>query len=405
MKIMTASAIGTVLEYYDFVIFIILTPLIAPLFFPAQDPLCSLISGYAAFAMSFLMRPLGGYMLGAIGDRYGRDKALSLSIVLMGGATLVMACLPTYQSIGVLAPVLLIACRLLQGFSVGGEYSGAALMIIETAPKESLFRNAAVIPMAAVLSVILASKVTKIWALDQNGWSWRIPLFFGASIAFVGFYLRRFVGQSLSNDRPRKNQNFNEEKLFSRENLYPLALMTFLSGLGVMVYYVFTAYIIAFLTNEAGWEKGQAYSYSFYVSVGAFALMYPISKLADQYLNPWRIIRWACIGLVILPLPFFYIIGGGNAFAAYIFLPVIITLFAALVLINPLAAQLFKPSIRYQAMAVSYTVGASVFGGTSPLVNTFLSHHTGLPFMAGFYLVLVAGVCTVLLRLKDNFQT
>lgn len=403
LKILAFSAIGTVLEYYDFVIFIILTPIIAPLFFPAVDPLCSLISSYAAFAMSFLMRPLGGYVLGAIGDRYGRDRSLVLSISIMGGATLLMACLPTYSSIGVLAPILLIVCRLLQGFSVGGEYSGAALMIIETAPKDKVFRYAAAIPMAAVFSVILAGKITKLWALDPSSWSWRLPLFFGASIALVGFYLRRSVGHSLKATHPLETDRSDKTDLLSREALFNLSLMTLLSGLGVMVYYIFTAYILSFLTLELGWPKAMAYSYSFWVSVGAFLLMYPISYCADKWMDPWRIIKWSCVGLMIMPVPFFYLLTQGGMVWAYLFLPIIVVLFAALVLINPLAAQLFKPRIRYQAMALSYTVGASVFGGTAPLVNTYLSHKTQMPALAGVYLTLVAAMSLVLVKkMKGN---
>ena len=387
-KLLAGVSIGTFLEFYDFVIFIILTPIMAPLFFPAIDAHASLLASYAAFAMSFLMRPLGGYFFGAIGDRYGRPLSLTLSMSLMGGATFVMACLPTYETIGFFAPLLLIFCRLVQGFSAGGEYSGAALLLIETTPQPYHFRVSSFIPMAAVVAVILGSQFAKIWALDSHMWGWRIPFFIGAFIAFIGLFLRKILAKEIL-----PQVRADKSSLFDRKNIFLLLKMTCLSGLGVMVYYTFATYLVVFLTLEAGWPKKNAYEVSIYISVGAFILMYPLSYLADKVLNPWQILRQATLVLAMISPGVFYLLSWGSDGIVFSLCPLLALLFACFVMTNALTSQVFPTSIRFRAMAFTYTVGASIFGGTAPMIYTYLMKETGWTFSPGLYLSLVSFLC------------
>ncbi len=398
IRLIIGASIGTMLEFYDFVIFIVLTPIIAPLFFPASDPQVSLLSGYATFAMSFLMRPLGGYFFGALGDRYGRFFSLNWSMCLMGVATFLMACLPTYQHIGFLAPLLLIFCRLLQGFSAGGEYSGAAVVVLEKAASSSFFRASSFIPMAAVLAVISGSQITRIWALDpQSIWGWRIPFFIGSLVAFVGFFLRKSFGV------PALKKEVTEKvSLWTQKNWNPLITMTFLSGLGVMIYYTFASYIVSFLTFQAGWSKSDAYLVSISASLGAFILMYPVSWLADKVLDPWKIISWVCLSLSISAIPLFYLLSLGEATLVFALIPVISIFWAAFVLTNGLTARLFPVEVRFRAMAFSYTVGASLFGGTAPMIYTYLVQETGISSIPGCYLAVIALLNFLILRLNKR---
>ena len=164
-KIILASMSGNVLEYYDFTIFVFLTPLISPLFFPNEDKVVSLIAGLGTYAVGFFMRPFGGLFFGYIGDTYGRKKALTLSIFMMAIPTALMGCLPTYEQIGILAPLLLICCRLCQGLCAGGEYNGASIFTVENVQKTGVGISGALISSCSAIGSLSASIVASFISL------------------------------------------------------------------------------------------------------------------------------------------------------------------------------------------------------------------------------------------------
>src|ERR1700747_27262 len=189
-----AGAVGNVLEWYDFGLYGLFAPILAPLFFPAHDRIASLIGAYGGFAIGFAARPLGGVVLGHVGDRVGRRAVMVCSIVLMGFATTVMAILPTYEAIGVGAPVLLLLVRVLQGFSVGGEYTGSVAYLFETAPGKRRGLAASIPNMGATMGMLLAAgaaaAATMLAGSEETlRWVWRIPFLIGGLIAIAGYLL------------------------------------------------------------------------------------------------------------------------------------------------------------------------------------------------------------------------
>ena len=190
-----AGGVGNLLEWYDFGLYGLFAPILAPLFFPAHDRIASLIGAYSGFAIGFAARPLGGVVLGHVGDRVGRRAVMVCSIVLMGFATTAMAVLPAYDAIGVGAPMLLLLIRVLQGFSVGGEYTGSVAYLVETAPSQRRGMAGSVANIGATAGMLLASAVVTATAMlayspDVQRWAWRIPFLIGGVIAVAGYFLR-----------------------------------------------------------------------------------------------------------------------------------------------------------------------------------------------------------------------
>lgn len=398
ISLIFAASLGTVFEFFDFILFIVLMPVLAPLFFPSSDPHLSLLVGYGAFAVSFLMRPLGGYFFGAVGDRYGRGVSLSWSMGVMGASTLAMGCLPTHEVMGVWAPVLLVLFRLLQGFSAGGEYSGAALVLLEAAPKTHFFRRGSFIPMAAVLAAILTGQVVTHLGLSSEGAlaGWRIPFFIGGFVGFLGFFVRKalFLDSGPTEERVK-------ESLFQRKYAWGLVFMSLLSGLGVMVYYTFTSYLITFLTLYGGWSKTFAYQTSTLISVGAFLCMYPISWVADRFIPAKILLKQVTLMLALVSVPLFYLLSLESEGIISALIPLMSLLFGFFVLTNGMAAVLFSEAVRFRGMATSYTLGASLLGGTAPLVYTFIAQFFDYEWSAGVYLAAISFVCWLFFMRKS----
>ena len=173
-KIILASMAGNVLEYYDFTLFVFLTPLISPLFFPAEDKVISLIAGLGTYAVGFFMRPFGSLFFGYIGDTWGRKKALTLSIFMMAIPTVLIGCLPTYEQVGMMAPLLLITCRLFQGLCAGGEYNGASIFTVENIQKAGAGLAGSFITSSSAIGSLSASIVASLVSLPgMQTWAWR----------------------------------------------------------------------------------------------------------------------------------------------------------------------------------------------------------------------------------------
>src|SRR5260221_4652490 len=193
-KVIFSAMLGNSLEYYDFNLFIFLAPVISPLFFPTEDKIASVLIGLGTYAVGYFMRPLGAVAFGYIGDVYGRRRALTLSIILMAIPTFLMGLLPTYEAIGILAPIAVIVLRLLQGFCAGGEYNGAGIFTVENVnPKKAGFAGG-MITASSAIGFLMGSMVASLCVLEvMPSWAWRVAFLMGIIVGFVGLYLRRNI--------------------------------------------------------------------------------------------------------------------------------------------------------------------------------------------------------------------
>jgi MHS family proline/betaine transporter-like MFS transporter len=411
-----AVGIGNFMEWFDFAIYGFFAVLIGQTFFPANsNPIVALLSSLSVFAIGFLMRPLGAFVLGPVGDKYGRRAALVLSVIIMGAATFLMGLLPSYASVGVLAPVLLVLLRCLQGLAAGGEWSGSAAYLVESAPHNRRGLYASLISATAALAFIIGSFVA-LWinsALSVDAvatWGWRIPFLLALPMALVGLYIRMKLGDTPVFESLKENGEVSTSPLKQtgrdKKNRFAV-LLTFafssVSGLGI--YYLAT-YMNNHFTNALGFQRVPALLLS---GVGLFLymLMTPIAGLiSDRYGRRIpNIIGTA--GFVLLTIPAFMLFDTRNPILIVVGV-VILGACQALVSVTNvvLLVELFPAATRSSGSALGYNLGLAVIAGPGPLIATALVAASGSTLAPSWYLVAVAlvGLLIVIKWLPETFK-
>ncbi len=399
-----AAFVGTTIEWYDFYVYATAAALVfGPLFFPSDDPLAETASAFATFAVAFLVRPLGGIIFGHVGDKLGRRVSLVITLLLMGVATVLVGLLPTYEDIGFLAPVLLIALRALQGLAVGGEWGGAVLMSVEHAPEKSKTFYGGFTQLGNPAGALLASGVFAIMSRFGDDFiidgGWRIPFLLSIVLIGVGLWVRYRVEES----------PVFHEKVEGRKQSMPLAFalranwLPILLGIGILPistggYYLATTFATAFATGEPIAMSEQLILDAMTVaSFVEFLVTLPIAWLGDK----WGRKNIMYIGLVTSVLtfaPFLLLMPGRVEPLVFLFASLVrIAMSATYAPIAAILAQMFRPQARYTSIALAYGVGAAIWAGFSPWFATQLVAWTGSVWsvIAMFTaMAIVAGICT-----------
>jgi MHS family proline/betaine transporter-like MFS transporter len=417
-KTVIGGTIGNVMEWYDFALYGYFAPVLSQLFFPSEDKLASLIATFGVFAAGFVMRPLGGVVFGWIGDRIGRDAVLKISIITMGTATFLLGALPTAGTVGVWAGVLLVAVRLIQGLSVGGEFSGSVTYIVETSPLHRRGFSGSWANFGSIAGTLAGSGFA---ALDSTvfspasvqDWGWRVPFLLGGVFAAAAYlYVRRLgsVPQMAHHEEQHKEDNPLHEAL-TRNRRETLLAIVFASGYGIcfyipLVYLPTYSHVVAGLGNDvtlqvnslglalampmiplAGWVSDHVLRRRTVLLI-AFALM---------AVSGWALVAFSG-GLMGESLP-----GGatGDLIAGQIVM--------ALMIAIPMGAapamfvEMFPVADRLTGYSLAYNVGLGVAGGTAPMIATWLMSATGTDSAPGAYLTGAAIVSAVALWfMKDR---
>lgn len=397
-KVLLAGAIGNVVEYYDIGLYGLFATTISRVFFPASDPATALISTFAIYAIGFIVRPLGGMVLGHIGDRRGRRFALVLSLILMGASTVVIGLLPGYAQIGIAAPILLLVCRLAQGFSVGGEFNGSMVFVVEHAPYSHRGRygsvNASMAFLTSIITTLVALSVTSTTTPEQlESWGWRLPFLMAAPLMFVGLYLRRRVSESptftaLSAEGHQEGAPIKRAFKVAKKPM--LTLLGYAAGYQLGAY-LFGTFILSHLNVTVGLTKTESMLVYLVFSVvtGLSCLLagYAIDRLGRK-----RVAVASMLGLGLWAIPTFALLQHASVLGASL-----VMAFGGFLLSGTLAStslavvELFPPSIRASAGGLANNVASSLFGATAPLVATWLL--TGGNFLApGYY---IAAFCAI----------
>jgi MHS family proline/betaine transporter-like MFS transporter len=395
---LAAGGIGNLLEWYDFGLYGYFAPVLGRLFFPSHDPLASLIGAYAGFAIGFAMRPVGGAVLGHLGDRFGRRFVLLLSVALMGLGTTAIALLPTYGDAGLVAPLLLLVIRLFQGFSVGGEYTGSVAYLIETAPTERRGFAGSMANIGSTAGVLLAAAVaagTVTFATDAQltTWAWRLPFAFGGVLAIGALLLRRRLREigapaARLREPPLKRAMTHDRRLMVVATL-------FTSGYGA-VNYLTMVFFPVYADTFGG--LSEAHTLQMTTLAQALALgVVPLVGIAND-----AVIRRRTLLIVAFTAEFAVAIGAfllarDGRLAGFAAAQVGFGVLLALVMgTDPaMVSEQFPGEYRMSAYSVAFNLGLGVGGGTAPAVATALIDATGFTLAPALYLMLAAGTAAL----------
>lgn len=388
-KIIAASSVGTILEWYDFSLFAYLTPLIAAHFFPKENPFVGLMLTYAVFAIGFFVRPLGATIFGHIGDKFGRKKALTLSIVLMAAATFLMGLLPTYATIGVFAPALLIVLRIMQGLSAGGESAGAILFSLEAGQWRYRGVLAAMLWGIVGIGMLLGSSAASIaTAFAHVEWAWRVPFLFGIVTGIVGYYVRRHTPESTQFQQIIQNAEVEKFPLYTTLQYHKADVLRIIGlfSLSAMIGYLIFVFIGTYASTVVGLPLAKT------TLIGTFALaaeslLLPLGGLLSDKFGRKIMLRYSAIGFFLVSYPLFKFIAQGTlthlAIAEAVFVLLAICYQGTT---SVTAFEMLPMRVRYSALALGYNVAYSIFGGTAPMIASYLVHITGDKAAPGLYL-------------------
>ncbi|MGG6109791.1 MFS family transporter [Pantoea allii] len=371
---------GNLVEWFDFYVYSFFSLYFAHIFFPQGDTTTQLLQTAGVFAAGFLMRPIGGWLFGYIGDRHGRKKSMLISVCMMCFGSLVIACLPGYDSIGIAAPILLLLVRMFQGLSVGGEYGTSATYMSEVALEGrkgfyASFQYVTLIggQLAAVLTVV----VLQFMLTDQElrTWGWRIPFFLGAMLAVVALWLRRSLDET-SDKQSREHRDAGSVIGLLRNHTKPFLMVLGFTAGGSLSFYTFTTYMQKYLVNTSGMDAKTASG----LMTGAllvYMLLQPIiGGLSDRIGRRTSMMIFGA-GAAICTVPVLTLLQNvqspGIAFAL-IMLALLITSFYTSIS-GILKAEMFPPEVRTLGVGLSYAVANAIFGGSAEYVALLMKHN------------------------------
>ncbi|KUH85424.1 MULTISPECIES: MFS transporter [unclassified Mycobacterium] len=409
-KAITGASISNAVEWFDFAIYGFLATFIAANFFPAGNETAALLNTFAIFAAAFFMRPLGGFVFGPLGDKLGRQRVLALVILLMSGATVLIGLLPTYASIGVAAPLLLLFLRCLQGFSAGGEYGGGAVYLAEFASDRRRGLTITFMAWSGVLGFLLGSvTVTLLQALlppaAMESYGWRIPFLIAGPLGLVGLYIRlrlddtpQFAELSRS-DRVAKSPLREAVRTSWRLILQVIGLFIVFN----IGYYVVFTFLPTYFIKTLGFSKTDAFVSITLASLVALILILPLAALSDRIGRRPMLIAGS-VAFAVLGYPFFLLLNSGSmvaAIAAHCGLAVIESIYVSAAV--SAGVELFATTVRYSGFSIGYNICVAGFGGTTPYVVTWLASETGSDLAPAWYLIVAAVVSlAAILTLRES---
>jgi MFS transporter, MHS family, proline/betaine transporter len=404
-RAIAASAIGNMTEWFDYGVYAYTAVHIGNTFFPSENEAASTLGSLLVFAVSFLIRPLGGLVWGPLGDRLGRQKVLATTILLMAGATFCVGLLPGYVSIGILAPIGLIVLRMIQGFSTGGEYGGAATFMAEYAPDHKRGRYGSFLEFGTLAGFTLGAALALIveqivGAAAMADWGWRLPFLVAGPLGIVGLYLRsKLEDTPVFREAAAEGKIDHEAKTHLRDLMKYWKPLLLLVGLVVtlnIVNYTLLAYMPTYLETELGLTSTKAL---LLIIIGqtAMMLLVPFSGAWSDKVGRKTLWWISLAGLFVLAIPMFQLMASGFTGAIIAFAVLGLLYVPQLSTISAMFPAMFPTHVRYAGFAIAYNVSTSLFGGTAPVVNQGLVNATGDLLFPAYYMMAACVVGAVAL--------
>lgn len=401
-RAIAAAAIGNCMEWFDFGVYSYVAVIIGRVFFPSHNATTELLSSFGTFAVAFAARPFGGFFFGPLGDKIGRQRVLAATILLMAGSTFSVGVIPGFARIGVWAPILLVLARLVQGFSTGGEYGGAATFMVEYAPMKRRGFHCSWLAFGTLAGFAFGAGLVTVLSIflpqqQMNGWAWRIPFLVAGPLGIVGLYLRfrledtpafkNLIGTQAQSKTPLR------EIIVERwpELLIVIGIVVLLN----VADYAFLSYMPSYLHTALHLGKNTGLILVILIMLGMMVLVVPVGVLTDR-IGGKRIIILSCLGFLLFSYPAILLMSSGSIAMVIGGLVIIGFLLVLILGAQPsvLPAQ-FPTRVRFGGFAVSYNVSTSAFGGTAPLVITWLVATTGDKNMPAYYLIAAAAIALV----------
>jgi MHS family proline/betaine transporter-like MFS transporter len=391
------ASVGNAVEWFDFAIYGFLASYIADKFFPAGDDTANLLNTFAIFAAAFFMRPLGGLFFGPLGDRIGRQKVLALVILLMSASTLGIGLVPSYETIGVFAPLLLLLLRCLQGFSAGGEYGSGACYLAEFASDRHRGFVVSFLVWSVVVGFLLGSlTVTGLEAAlsesAMDSYGWRIPFLLAGLLGAVGLYIRLKLGDTPDFEELRDSGEVSTSPL---REAFTTSWKPILQIVGLVVvhnvgFYTVYTFLPSYFTETLGFSKADAFISITVASLVGLVLILPLGALSDR-IGRRPVLIAGGAGFALFAYPLFLLITSGSfaaAVAGHAGLAALEALFVSASLAA--GAELFATKVRSSGYSIGYNTSVAVFGGTAPYIATWLTDRTGNELAPAYYLIIAA---------------
>ncbi|HDR4715620.1 MFS transporter [Bacillus cereus] len=392
------GSVGNLIEWYDWYVYSAFAVYFSAEFFPKGDPTSQLLNTAAIFAVGFLMRPIGSLLMGRYADRHGRRAALTLSITVMAGGSLIIACTPSYESIGIMAPIILVLARLLQGLSLGGEYGTSATYLSEMASsgRRGFYSSFQYVTLVAGQMVALGVQIVLQQLLsepDMKAWGWRIPFIIGAMGAVAVLWLRRTMDESeqFSNIKSQKRESAGTVRALMK---HPKAVLTVV-GLtlgGTVAFYTYTTYLQKFMVNTVGLPK-EVVSWINFAALLIFVVLQPIAGLlSDKIGRRPLLMAFGILGTLLTAPIFFFMEKTTEPIVAFLLMMVGLIIVTGYTSINAIVkAELFPTEIRALGVGLPYALTVAIFGGTAEFIALWLKS-IGMESLFYFY---VAGCIAI----------
>ena len=402
-----AAVVGNVLEWYDFAVYTFLAAIIGRNFFPSADPSAELLYSFAVFGMGFLARPLGGVVIGRLGDVKGRKAALLLTLFLMASGTVLMGLAPTYASVGLVGPLVILGARLMQGFSAGGEWGGSTAFIVEWAPegRRGLYGSFQQCSVAGglLLGSGLSALLSTVLSPDaMEGWGWRIPFLLGGILGPVGLWMRRTMEETPA--YTQASECGAPPALWGREALGLAGRAFGFTVLWTVSYYLFLTYMPTFTAQYADLTGAEAL-WSNTAGLLVLVVAIPFWGHVSDRVGRRPLLLACAAAFLILPYPVATFLVSAPPFGAILALQVVMAVIIALFSgAGPAAiAEIFPTRSRSTLMTIGYALAVAIFGGFAPYIATWLIRETGSP-VAWVYYVMAAAVISglVIYRLEET---
>ncbi len=384
-RALAGSLVGSTIEWYDFLLYATVAPIVfAPQFFPDSDPFVAIMLAYFGHALTFFIRPFGGVFFAHIGDRIGRKKTLVVTLSMMGLGTMAIGLLPNYDQIGVWAPALLFACRIVQGLAIGGEWGGALLLAVEYAPKNRRGYFGA-IPQTGVTWGLILGNLALLISLGLAGpevfaqWAWRIPFIVSVVLIFLGLWIRKELDETpafkkvLERGAVERNPLGATLRNHWREVLIAIAV----KAVETAPFYIFVSFMVSYSKTQLGYSNAQALTA---IMVGAFvsSLFMPVCGALSDRFGRVPVYVFGVIALAAVTVPYFFMAEAGFVgFVVASILAVGIAWSFVTATLGTMMSELFTANVRYTGITLGYQIGAAIFSGTAPMIAIALTSKTG----------------------------